>query len=110
MIDLAYLGIELCELGNRGFRRAYINAPNEFFINSESQQIARYPKSGIIGYEKNDIIDGGSKVKDCEFDCRLPQYSKCYNKMSGMDFFLLFVHTNIMLVQSSLLSFQQNHA
>ncbi len=70
MIDLSYLDIELFELGNRGFRRAYINAPNEFFINSESQRLARYPKKGIIGYEEDDITDGGSKVNECEFDCR----------------------------------------
>ena len=69
-LDLSDLGIELHELGNRGFRRAYINAPNEFFVNGEPQQIARYPKRGINYYEDGDIIDGGSYVTHQEYDCR----------------------------------------
>lgn len=70
MIDLSYLNIELHELGNRGFRRAYHVAPNEFFVNLQAQQIARYPKKGIVGYEEDDIIECGSRVRQCEFDCR----------------------------------------
>lgn len=70
MIDLSYLGITLHELGNRGFRRAYHVAPNEFFVNSQAQQIARYPKKGLIGYEKDDIIEKGSWVTHFEYDCK----------------------------------------
>lgn len=69
-IDLSDLGIELHELGNRGFRRAYVNAPNELFINGKAQSIARYPKKGIIYYEDGDIIESGSKPKDEDYECK----------------------------------------
>ena len=70
VIDLEKYGIDLFELGNRGFRRAYVNAPNELFIDGEAKRIARYPKKGIIYYGENDIVDEGSKTFECEFDGR----------------------------------------
>ena len=70
VIDLSYLGIDLHEPGNRGFRRAYVNAPNEFFINSVAQNIARYPKKGINHYGENDIIEPGSHVTKEDYECK----------------------------------------
>ncbi len=70
MIDLKPYGVELHELGNRGFRRAYINAPNEFFLNSKAMKIARYPKSGLNYYEEGDIIESGSKPCQADFECK----------------------------------------
>lgn len=69
-IDLEHYNVELGEYGNRGFRRAYVNSPNELFINGEAYTVARYPKKGMIYYEKEDIIDGGSCVKTEEYDQR----------------------------------------
>ncbi|MBR2339213.1 MAG: right-handed parallel beta-helix repeat-containing protein [Clostridia bacterium] len=69
-IDLSYLGIELHGLGNRGFRRAYINAPTEFFVGGVAQKIARYPKNGVINYEEKDIVDCGSTPIDGDYACR----------------------------------------
>ncbi len=69
-IDLSDLGVEFGELGNRGFRRPYINAPSELFINSMAQSLARYPKKGIINYRENDIVDSGSIPRDKDYGCR----------------------------------------
>ncbi len=69
-IDLSDLKTELGELGNRGFRRAYTNAPNELFIDSKAQSLARYPKKGIILYEEKDIVDSGSVPRNADYSCR----------------------------------------
>jgi hypothetical protein len=46
-IDLGALGItEYGKLGPRGFRRAYIPAPMELFIDGKPQQVARWPNEG----------------------------------------------------------------
>ena len=47
-IDLAPYGLSLGEYGNRGFRRAYVNAPNELFVDGEAYTVARYPKINRI--------------------------------------------------------------
>jgi len=70
MVDLSDLGVEFGELGNRGFRRASINSPSEFFLNGGAQKIARYPKTRIILYEENDIVDSGSRPCDKDYTCR----------------------------------------
>ena len=69
-IDLSDLGVDFGELGNRGFRRPYVNAPSELFINSTAQSLARYPKRGIINYLENDIVDSGSRPRDKDYGCR----------------------------------------
>ena len=69
-IDLKPYGIKLGEYGNRGFRRSYVNSPNELFVNGEAYSVARYPKDTLIPYEKDDIIDSGSYVTCKEYDRR----------------------------------------
>lgn len=69
-IDLS--AYEIGVYGNRGFRRAYINAPNELFINSKPYTVARYPKKGTIKYTKEDIIDCGSKPVEQDYSMRCP--------------------------------------
>ena len=70
VIDLKPYNITLGEYENRGFRRSYVNAPNELFINDEPYVVARYPKDGVIKYQQGDIVDGGSIPKDHEYDMR----------------------------------------
>ena len=67
-IDLSGYNIELEEYGNRGFRRPYIPAPNEFFVNGESQRIARYPKLDYFPLSK--VLDGGSVPRKGDFSLR----------------------------------------
>lgn len=70
VIDLKPYKIKLGEYGNRGFRRSYINAPNELFIDEKPYIVARYPKAGTVTYEDGDIIDPGSRPKNEEYDMR----------------------------------------
>ena len=69
-IDLKPYNVTLGEYGNRGFRRTYVNAPNELFINAEPYAVARYPKKDCINYIDGDIIESGSYVSHKEFDFR----------------------------------------
>ena len=71
-IDLKPYNIILGEYGNRGFRRSYINAPNELFINNKPYTVARYPKNGTVKYTSEDIIDCGSRPEQREYDMRCP--------------------------------------
>lgn len=75
-VDLTPYNIEIGEYGNRGFRRAHINSPNELFVNGTPYKIASYPKKGYITYEEGDIIDSGSRIYDEEYDQR-PAVLKC---------------------------------
>ena len=70
MIDLKPYGISLGEYGNRGFRRTYVNAPNELFVDGEAYRVARYPKNGNITYGEGDVVDSGSAPKEKEYDMR----------------------------------------
>ncbi len=67
-VDLKLYNIEIGEYGNRGFRRAHINSPNELFINGTPYRIASYPKNGYITYEEGDIINPGSYVSHKEYE------------------------------------------
>lgn len=69
-VDLAPYNIEIGEYGNRGFRRAHINSPNELFVNGTPYRIASYPKKGYVTYEEGDIIEPGSYVSHEEYDQR----------------------------------------
>ena len=69
-IDLKPYNVKLGEYGNRGFRRTYVNSPNELFIDEEPYTVARYPKNGCINYIDGDIIEAGSYVTHKEFDFR----------------------------------------
>ena len=71
-IDLKPYSLNLGEYGNRGFRRSYINAPNELFIDGKPYTVARYPKDGTVKYKKEDIIECGSKPVMQEYDMRCP--------------------------------------
>ncbi len=68
-LDLRALGIEDCgTLLPRGFRRPYIPAPLELFINDEALHLARWPNDDtvLIG----DILDPGSVPRDNDFSNR----------------------------------------
>jgi len=67
-IDLSGYDIELGEYGNRGFRRPYIPAPNEFFIKGKAQRIASYPKQGYFPLSK--VLDEGSIPRNGDFSKR----------------------------------------
>ncbi len=71
-IDLKPYNIVLGEYSNRGFRRSYVNAPNELFINGIPYTVARYPKNGTVKYTKEDIIDCGSKPVEKDYTMRCP--------------------------------------
>ena len=67
-IDLSSYKIDYAEYGCRGFRRAYVPSANEFYINSEAQQVPRYPKSGDIPI--TEVTDPGSRPKSADFTMR----------------------------------------
>ena len=71
-IDLKPYNLNLGEYRNRGFRRSYVNAPNELFINGKPYTVARYPKTETIKYTSEDIIECGSKPISKEYDMRCP--------------------------------------
>ena len=59
-IDLASLGIS--EYGSNqisGFRRPYVNAAMELFINGKSYHLAKYPNKEQIVIKTGDVIDKG---------------------------------------------------
>lgn len=73
VVNLDGRGIEpFGAYGNRGFRRPYIPAPNELFINGKPQRIAQYPKADEeqLPLRRENLLDGGSKPRDGEFDLR----------------------------------------
>lgn len=69
-IDLSAYELDYAEYGTRGFRRAYVPAPNELFINSEPYDIARYPNVGEKLIPLKNVLDGGSVPYHQEFDLR----------------------------------------
>ena len=66
-IDLSGYDIDLGEYGARGFRHPYIPSPNELFIDSVPQTIARYPKNDYIPL--GNVIDAGSEPIHGIFRC-----------------------------------------
>lgn len=67
-IDLSGYDIDLGEYGARGFRHPYIPSPNELFIDSVPQTIARYPKNDYIPL--GNVIDAGSEPIHGDFSMR----------------------------------------
>jgi len=66
-VDLRALGItDFGELGPRGFRRPYIPAPLEMFINGQPLNIAQWPNPGTPGVPMGKIIDKGPVTRNGE--------------------------------------------
>jgi len=64
-IDLAALGI--LDYGTNqitGFRRPYVNAAMELFINGKPYSLARYPNKAKIQIKPEDVVDKGIKGQD----------------------------------------------
>lgn len=72
VIDLSEYNINYGEYGPRGFRRSYISAPCELFIDDEPYTIARYPKKDNILFEDGDIINEGAKPCDKDYSMKKP--------------------------------------
>ena len=65
-IELRKLGIaDSGNLGPRGFRRAYIPAPLELFIDGKPQQIARWPNEGSMPMGK--VVQMGSVPRNKDY-------------------------------------------
>ncbi len=69
-INLDNYSLNKGEYGNRGFKRPYIPAPNELFINNNPYKTASYPKEGYITLSK--VVECGSRPRKDEFDMRPP--------------------------------------
>ena len=67
-IDLSEYSFDIGEYGNRGFRRPYIAAPNELFIDGNAQKTASYPKCGYL--PQSLIYDCGSIPREGDFSMR----------------------------------------
>lgn len=65
-IDLKTLGVgDPGAVGPRGFRRAYIPAPSELFIDGKPQQISRWPNEGFVPV--HEVVDPGSAPREGDF-------------------------------------------
>lgn len=69
-LDLSEVISDFADYGTRGFRRPYVPAQNELFIDGESYETARYPNSGQAEIPLKTVIDSGSKPCEKEFDMR----------------------------------------
>ena len=69
-IDLHGLEIAFAPYGNRGFRRPYVPAPNELFLDGQPMTIAGYPKEGQPMIPLQSVADPGSSPFDCDFSGR----------------------------------------
>ena len=70
-IDLRSFGItNYGSLGPRGFRRAYVPAPLELFINGQAQDIARWPNKGKPHIPVGKVVDGGSEPRAGDYSLR----------------------------------------
>ena len=68
-IDLKALGVkDYGRVGPRGFRRSYIPAPLELFIDGKPQQVARWPNQGDIKMGK--VLQAGSKPRDGDYSMK----------------------------------------
>jgi hypothetical protein len=63
-VDLRALGIaHFGEIGPRGFRRPYLPAPLELFINDEPMTVAQWPNPGEPGVPIGTVLDPGSVTR-----------------------------------------------
>ncbi len=70
-INLKALGItDYGTLGPRGFRRAYIPAPLELFIDNKAQQIARWPNAGEHHIPLGKVLQKGSIPRTGDYSFR----------------------------------------
>lgn len=69
-LDLSGVVSEFADYGTRGFRRPYVPAQNELFIDGESYDTARYPNKGEKEISLKTVLDSGSSPCDKEFDMR----------------------------------------
>jgi hypothetical protein len=68
-VDLRALGITDCGVMRpRGFRRPYVPAPLEVFIDGEALWLARWPNQGTVPIGK--VLDPGSVPRDGDFSDR----------------------------------------
>lgn len=66
-IDLKALGItEFGEIGPRGFRRPYVPAPLEVFVDDEPLRIAQWPNPGRPGVPIGKVLDKGPVPRNGE--------------------------------------------
>jgi len=66
-IDLRALGItNFGEIGPRGFRRPYIPAPLELFVDDQPLMLARWPNPGQPGVPISRVLDKGSVTRNGE--------------------------------------------
>lgn len=56
--------------GNRGFRRTYIPAPNELYIDGQPQTVASWPNKGEKPVPLTTVTDSGSKPRDMDYSLR----------------------------------------
>ncbi|MBN2308917.1 MAG: right-handed parallel beta-helix repeat-containing protein, partial [Candidatus Hydrogenedentes bacterium] len=78
-IDLKALGIdEYGEMRARGFRRPYIPAPLEVFIDGQALRLARWPNEGTVPI--GEVIDPGSVPRDEDFTNRGGCFSYGYER------------------------------
>ncbi|MCX6997117.1 MAG: right-handed parallel beta-helix repeat-containing protein [Kiritimatiellaeota bacterium] len=66
-IDLRALGItDFGDIGPRGFRRPYIPAPLEFFVDDEPLRMAQWPNPGQPGVPIGNVLDKGPVTRNGE--------------------------------------------
>ena len=66
-VDLTALGIsDFGDIGPRGFRRPYIPAPLELFIDDEPLSMARWPNPGQPGIPIGKVLDKGPVTRNGE--------------------------------------------
>ena len=74
-IKLKALGItNYGELGPRGFRRAYIPAPMELFIDGQAQSIARWPNEGEKHIPMGKVIKAGSRPRNGDYSFKVGSF------------------------------------
>lgn len=70
-VDLKALGItDYGELGPRGFRRYYIPAPLELYIDGKPMQVARWPNAGERHVPMGRVHDKGSNPRKGDYSFR----------------------------------------
>jgi len=71
-INLRTIGItDYGELGPRGFRRAYIPAPLELFIDGNAMQVARWPNTGEKHLPMGRVHEKGSTPRTGDYSFRV---------------------------------------
>ena len=78
-IKLKALGItDFGQMSARGFRRPYVNAPMELFINGDAMQLARWPNKGAVQIGK--VLDKGSVPRQDDFSNRGGKFTYDYDR------------------------------